>query len=178
MDRNERPRIEDFDVLSTEQLVESELMGIPLRIRMDRVDKIGDKRLVIDYKTGTIDGRSLSVDNLTEPQLPIYVLAQKEGLGKLDGVMLAQLKSPDDLKIHMRSNWASSVVAKKPHSNDVDSPEKWQAELEAWSTALQDMAVGILAGNIEHDFSQNHRRGFNTFLLPLLRDLSIEEDAQ
>jgi ATP-dependent helicase/nuclease subunit B len=178
MDKNERPRIKDFEVLSTEQLVESELMGIPLRIRMDRVDKIGDKRLVIDYKTGTIDGRSLSVDNLTEPQLPIYVLAQKDGVAKLDGVMLAQLKSPDDLKMHMRSNWAGSVVAKKPHGNDVDSPAKWQAELEAWSTALQDMTVGILAGNIEHDFSQNHSRGFSSFLLPLLRDISIVEDAQ
>ena len=178
MDKNERPRLQDFEVLSTEQLIESELMGIPLKIRMDRIDKIGDKRLVIDYKTGTIDGRSLSVDNLSEPQLPIYALMQHGQEQQLDGVMLAQLKSPDDLKIHMRSNWASSVLAKKPHANDVDTPEKWQAELDAWATALQDMAAGILAGNIEHDFSQNHSRGFSTFLLPLLRDLTIEEDAQ
>lgn|GEM_PF-1008754 len=178
MNKNERRRLQDFKVLSTEQLTESELMGIPLRIRMDRIDQIGDKRLVIDYKTGTIDGRSLSVDNLTEPQLPIYVLAQNNAVQQLDGVMLAQLKSPDDLKIHMRSNWANSVLAKKPHASDVDTAEKWQAELEAWSRALQEMAEGILAGNIEHDFSQNHSRGFSAFLLPLLRDLSIEEDAQ
>ena len=178
MEKNERARLQDFEVVATEQLVESELMGIPLKIRMDRIDKIGEKRLVIDYKTGTIDGRSLSVDNLTEPQLPIYVLAQKDDAQQLDGVMLAQLKSPDDLKIHMRSNWANSVLAKKPHGNDVDNPEKWQAELEAWSNTLQDMAAGILAGNIEHDFSQNHSRGFSAFLLPLLRDLSVEEDAQ
>ncbi|MBW2941144.1 PD-(D/E)XK nuclease family protein [Zhongshania sp. CAU 1632] len=178
MNKNERRRLQDFTVLSTEQLTESELMGIPLRIRMDRIDQIGDKRLVIDYKTGTIDGRSLSVDNLTEPQLPIYVLAQNNTAQQLDGVMLAQLKSPDDLKIHMRSNWANSVVAKKSRDEDVDTAEKWQAEIEAWSSALQEMAEGILAGNIEHDFSQNHSRGFSAFLLPLLRDLSIEEDAQ
>jgi ATP-dependent helicase/nuclease subunit B len=178
LDEKERARLEDFEVLSTEQLIESDLMGIPLRIRMDRIDKIGNKLLVIDYKTGTIDGRSLSVDNLTEPQLPIYALVQNKQQQQLDGVMLAQVKSPDDLKIHMRSNWANSVIAKKPHDSDVDNPEKWQAELDAWSTALQEMASGILAGNIEHDFSQNHSRGFSAFLMPLLRDLSIEEDAQ
>ncbi|CAA0105239.1 ATP-dependent helicase/deoxyribonuclease subunit B [Zhongshania aliphaticivorans] len=178
MDKNERQRVQDFEVISTEQLIESEIKGIPLRLRMDRIDNIAGKHLVIDYKTGTIDGRALSVDNLSEPQLPIYVLASDGQSKALDGVMLAQLKSPDDLKIHMRSNWANSVVAKKAHASDVDSPEKWQAELEAWSTALETMAMGILAGNIEHDFSKNHSRGFSTFLLPLLRDVGIEEEAE
>jgi ATP-dependent helicase/nuclease subunit B len=174
----ERSRLDDFEVVAVEQLVDTELMGIPLRLRMDRVDMLGDKRLVIDYKSGSIEGRALNVDTLSEPQLPIYALVESAQGNTVDGVMLAQVKSPDDLKIHLRSNWINSVVAKKPHPSDVDTAEKWQAELDAWSTALQDMATGILAGNIEHDYSQDMSRGFNAFLLPLLREASEKEGAE
>ncbi|WP_373097443.1 PD-(D/E)XK nuclease family protein [Zhongshania sp.] len=183
LEEKEKQRLQDFEVIAVEQLIETKLAGIPLRLRMDRIDNVGGKRLVIDYKTGTINGRSLNVDSLTEPQLPIYALvAASSEFGStsgVDGVMLAQLKSPEDLAIHMRSNWANSVVAKRPDKeNDVDSPEKWHAELDAWSTALQGMAEGILAGNIAHDYSQDYGRSFSQFLLPLLRDSIELEDAE
>ena len=183
LEEKEKQRLQDFEVIAVEQLIETKLAGIPLRLRMDRIDNVGGKHLVIDYKTGSINGRSLNVDSLTEPQLPIYALVQSGDEAKdslhIDGVMLAQLKSPEDLAIHMRSNWANSVIAKRPDKdNDVDSPDKWQAELDAWSTALQGMAEGILAGNIQHDYSQNYGRSFSQFLLPLLRDTVEQEDAE
>ena len=183
LEEKEKQRLQDFEVIAVEQLIETKLAGIPLRLRMDRIDNVGGKHLVIDYKTGSINGRSLNVDSLTEPQLPIYALVQSGDEAKdslhIDGVMLAQLKSPEDLAIHMRSNWANSVIAKRPDKdNDVDSPDKWQAELDAWATALQGMAEGILAGNIQHDYSQNYGRSFSQFLLPLLRDSLEQEDAE
>ena len=155
--------------------MDAQLMGIPLKLRIDRIDRIGDKRLVIDYKTGSIDGKALNSDSLTEPQLPIYALTANDE-APVDGVMLAQLRSPDDLKVHLRSNWANSVIAKRAHDNDVDSPEKWQAELGAWERALQGMAEGILAGNIAHDYNTQLDRSFSAYLLPLLRDAATAED--
>jgi ATP-dependent helicase/nuclease subunit B len=35
-----------------------------------------------------------------------------------------------------------------------------------------------LAGNIQHDYSQNYGRSFSQFLLPLLRDSLEQEDAE
>ena len=175
LEYKEKARLQDFEVVALETAMDTQLMGIPLKLRIDRIDRIGDKRLVIDYKTGSIDGKALNSDSLTEPQLPIYALAASED-SPVDGVMLAQLRSPDDLKVHMRSNWANSVIAKKAHGNDVDSPEKWQAELRAWEGALQSMAEGILAGNIAHDYSTQLDRSFSAYLLPLLRDSATSED--
>lgn len=174
LEYKEKPRLQDFTIDALETALDTQLMGIPLRLRIDRIDRIGDKRLVIDYKTGSIDGKALNSDSLSEPQLPIYALTASEE-APVDGVMLAQLRSPDELKVHMRSNWANSVIKKRSHDNDVDSPEKWQAELQAWEGALRDMAEGILAGNIAHDYSTQLDRSFSAYLLPLLRDASAGE---
>ncbi|GAB3369979.1 PD-(D/E)XK nuclease family protein [Spongiibacter taiwanensis] len=165
----ERTRLEPFTVIATEQQREYRLMGIPLRLRVDRIDQIGEHRLVIDYKTGRVEGRNLNVDQLSEPQLPIYALAEADAGAPVDGVMLAQVKSVDELSIHLRSNWTNSVVKKVPRDKDVDTPEKWAEELSAWERALTTMAEGILGGDIGHDFSQDHQRGFSAYLLPLLR---------
>lgn len=173
----EKARLQDFTVEAVETRHETRFMGIPLKLRMDRIDRIGDKRLVIDYKTGTVDGKTLNSDALTEPQLPIYALAASEQ-SPVDGVMLAQVKSPDDLKIHVRSNWTNSVIAKKAHDSDVDDPQKWEAELKAWASALESMAEGILAGNIEHDYSLDMSRSFSAYLLPLLRDVAGEDEGE
>jgi ATP-dependent helicase/nuclease subunit B len=169
----EKNRLDNFRVIASEEERRAELMGIPLRLRIDRIDEVasadGPRRLVIDYKTGAVQGRALNSDQLTEPQLPIYALIEAETEKGVDGVMLAQLKSAEELSLHMRSNWANSVVKKRAASGDVASEEAWENELKAWSTALQEMASGILAGNILHDYSVDHGRGFSAHLLPLLR---------
>lgn len=176
----EKPRLDHFTVLAVEQARRAELLGIKLNLRLDRIDQVetadGPKRLVIDYKTGSVDGKSLNSDQLSEPQLPIYALVEGES-NPVDGIMLAQLKV-GDLKLHMRSNWANSVIAKRAGSNDVASREAWQNELQAWSTALTDMAGGILSGDIRHDASRDHRRGFSAYLLPLLRGEDLEEAGE
>ena len=71
LEYKEKARLQDFDVVALETAMDTQLMGIPLKLRIDRIDRIGDKRLVIDYKTGSIDGKALNSDSLTEPQLPI-----------------------------------------------------------------------------------------------------------
>lgn len=175
----ESERLEDFDVVACEQTRRAEFMGIPLTLRIDRIDNVNGKTLLIDYKTGAIDGKSLNANQLTEPQLPIYALIEEEAGRTVDGVMLAQVKSSEDLNIHMRSSWANSVINKRASKNDVDSTEKWQGELQAWSTTLHDMAVGILEGNIEHDFSADFSRSFSSYLLPFVgADISLGEGEE
>ncbi|QQD18386.1 PD-(D/E)XK nuclease family protein [Spongiibacter nanhainus] len=173
--QREKQRTEPFAVVETEVPREGVLMGIPLRLRLDRVDQIGDKRLLIDYKSGAVDNKSWNVDDLSEPQLPIYAVMEAEQGRAVDGIMLAQLKSADELKIVMRSNWVNSVVKKRAAGNDVDSAEKWQGDLQSWSTALQSMAEGILGGDIAHDFNRNHHRGFGAYLLPLVRESDLQD---
>ena len=166
----ERSRLEDFEVISVEKSLNTNFMGIPLKLRVDRIDSVNGHKLYIDYKTGGIDGQSMNASSLTEPQLPIYALTDLQAGEAVDGVMLASVKSPEDFAIHMRSNWANSVVKKAASKQyDVASDEAWNSQLAAWEGALKEMATGILAGNIAHDYNKDHERGFSAHLLPLLR---------
>jgi len=63
---------EDFVVIATEQTIETHLGKLPLKLRIDRIDKIAEnKYLIIDYKTSQYDIRG---DYLDEPQLPLYAI--------------------------------------------------------------------------------------------------------
>ena len=55
-----------------------ELSGFELSLRMDRIDRIGEALVVIDYKTGQVRPSRLTGTPLLEPQLPVYAIATKE----------------------------------------------------------------------------------------------------
>lgn len=149
----EKERTEPFELVATEAGGEVDAFGIPLRIKVDRIDNIDGKRIIIDYKTGTVQANALNAENLLEPQLPLYALLG-HGIagGVVEGVALAQIHARDDMKVHMRSSWASNLVPKTV-SNPVDTPEKWAAECEAWQKVLQRCAAGFLGGEAGHDYS-------------------------
>lgn len=150
----EKNRSEDFVVEATEQRGSVDAFGIPLRMQIDRLDRIGDRRVVIDYKTGTVAANSLNADNLQEPQLPLYALLAESFAGEIDGIVLAQIHARDGMKVHMRSSWCGNLIEKTVR-NPVDTPEKWRAECEAWRKVLQHYAAGFLSGDIAHDYQQN-----------------------
>jgi ATP-dependent helicase/nuclease subunit B len=149
----EKSRDEDFIVEATEQRGRVDAFGIPLRVQIDRLDRIGDHRVVMDYKTGTVAANSLNAENLLEPQLPLYALLAGSFAGDVDGIVLAQIHARDGMKVHMRSSWCANLVDKKVR-NAVDTPEKWQAESEAWTKVLQHYANGFLSGDVAHDYQQ------------------------
>jgi len=65
---------EDFEIVATEQRLEGTLGRLPFRLRVDRVDRVGDGLVIIDYKTGrpsTTHWRGARPD---APQLPLYAV--------------------------------------------------------------------------------------------------------
>lgn len=64
-----------FRVIACEERYELDIEGLPVRVVIDRIDQLGDSRLVvIDYKSGRNDSvESWADPRITEPQLPIYV---------------------------------------------------------------------------------------------------------
>lgn len=149
----EKNRREPFVVEATEQRGRVDAFGIPLSVQIDRLDRIGDRRVVMDYKTGTVAANSLNAENLLEPQLPLYALLADSFAGAVDGIVLAQIHARDGMKVHMRSSWCANLIDKKVN-NPVDTPEKWQAECEAWRKVLLHYASGFLSGDIAHDYQQ------------------------
>jgi ATP-dependent helicase/nuclease subunit B len=93
--RLECSRKEPFTVETTEQERFFEIAGLRLHLRIDRVDRLKNGRLVlIDYKSGKPTRKQLEGERPAEPQLLVYAAA----LGNdVDGIFFGQLK-PRELR--------------------------------------------------------------------------------
>ena len=75
IERAERPR-PPFEVVDFEREVRFAHGGVEVTLRIDRIDRVGDRLVVIDYKTGTRDSiERWAESRLVAPQLPLYALA-------------------------------------------------------------------------------------------------------
>ncbi len=112
----------DFKVLHNEESVEIKLSGIKLILRIDRIDEIpGKGLLLIDYKTGKDANSSDWFGKIIRgPQLPLYALAKTPAglayghlmIGKLEfkgttikGLSLGKFKNYDFIKASGYSSW-------------------------------------------------------------------------
>ncbi|MBB3048581.1 putative DNA repair protein [Litorivivens lipolytica] len=172
----ERNREEAFRVKAVEAAGSVDAFGLPLHIKIDRVDEIDGKTVVMDYKTGSIAANKLNAENLLEPQLPMYALLGRNLVNSdIDGVVLAQIH-PRGMMAHMRSSWSATLVPGKPR-NPVDSPDKWQAECEAWERVLSGYAQGFLGGEAGHDSTRKDADfKFDPFVPVLARGGEVDDD--
>ena len=63
---------DSFDVIATEQVVESNINGLRFTTRLDRIDNTDNGRIIFDYKTGNLPSNPWCGDPIKEVQLPIY----------------------------------------------------------------------------------------------------------
>ena len=117
----ESSRVEPFVVEITEQERHCELSGLPLRLRVDRMDRLPDGSLVlIDYKSGPQTRNKLKGERPSEPQLLVYASAVG---AQVDGLLFAELKPRDQRPVGV-------TRSKQFDSRSVDViGKKWEAFL-------------------------------------------------
>lgn len=81
----ERP---EFTVAEVERSMDGELGGLVLKLQVDRVDRVGDGLLVIDYKTGKATTKQWRGARMDAPQLPLYAVLHP---GKPSGIAVAMV---------------------------------------------------------------------------------------
>jgi probable DNA repair protein len=64
----------DFIVAEAERSIEGELGGLALQLQADRVDRVGESLVVIDYKTGKVTPSQWRGARMDAPQLPLYAV--------------------------------------------------------------------------------------------------------
>ncbi|MEM9316524.1 MAG: PD-(D/E)XK nuclease family protein, partial [Pseudomonadota bacterium] len=160
----EKRRTHPFEVTHTEQRISVSIRGLPLRLVIDRIDRVaveGEGRasghsVVMDYKTGsTVVATSLNASNLTEPQLPIYAVfgaEALEGVNYVSGVCLAHVHG-DKQAFHTRSDFSDRLVSSSAKGHDVCTPEAWAGEQAAWTQVIEDAVSGFLAGAATFEYS-------------------------
>lgn len=145
----------EFTIHALEQTSRFEFNGLPLRLRVDRIDRLRDGRLlIIDYKTknGNCSVNEWLGDRLDEPQLPLYahVSALQQLEGDVAGIAFAQvrLEKPqivgtgdlDEKGFSLPAQFAEDVVI-----------ENWDALRAQWHDALQTLAQQFIDGRAEVD---------------------------
>ena len=139
-----------FSVLETEQLLETQISGVPIRVKLDRVDELEDgRRLVIDYKTGQVTASQWFGERPEEPQLPLYAGVVKE---KLAGILFAQLQAKE-LCFKGISEEAELAPKVKSYKDMKQTKEmsSWSAVLENWRATVAKLAEDFKTGMADVD---------------------------
>jgi probable DNA repair protein len=67
---------EPFEVAAFEKEIVAEIEGLPIRLIIDRVDRLPDGgQAIIDYKTGRVDPKKWFGERPEDPQLPLYAIS-------------------------------------------------------------------------------------------------------
>ncbi len=147
----EKDRLLDFTVENVETEIQFALAGLPLRLRIDRIDRLNDGRLVlIDYKSGKQSKTKLDCPRPREPQLLVYAAAQATAV---DGVFFGQLKPRDQRLVGMSRARHASGQSTKVLKDEWDTVmSNSRAAVEQLATDFRDgkAAVHPLPGACEY----------------------------
>lgn len=172
-----------FRVVALEQKLETELLGHPIRLRVDRVDAVGHAvgtpgLLIIDYKSSAQSLSAWARDRLGEPQLPLYATVW-QGETPVAGLALAAVAfgktaingviAGPELQFHkvkaFRQKGATGVH--KRFSG-------WPEALEHWRSSIAAIASEFIAGDARNTVYELNNYTVQE-LAPLLR---LEEGAE
>jgi len=141
-----------FTVIETERALALAIGGLELNLRVDRVDRVGEERIVIDYKTGKAENSAWRGARMDSPQLPLYAVLHPERPSGLAfaGVAAARAKfvgvSRDGEAI------AGLLPAVKfPLTEEREKGFEWPELIAHWHAWLARLAEDFAAGRAEVD---------------------------
>jgi probable DNA repair protein len=146
----ERTRL-PFAVLETEKETKVEPAGLPLHLRLDRVDRLSDKSLlVIDYKTGDAKAKSWDLPRPDDVQLPLYAgFALEREDGELGGLVFAKLRAGENcFEGRVKAAKQTVKAGLSGNSNLVRKPLTPQ-DMTAWRAEINQLAEAFLAGRAD-----------------------------
>jgi hypothetical protein len=126
-----------FQISAVEFAAEVDVGELRIRIRIDRLDRMDDALIVIDYKTGQIQTPARS-GRLLDPQLPIYTLLDEA----VQGVVFARLDEETPRVVGVADKKLD--LGKASISAPLD--EQWRSQQQAWRAELDTLANELSAG--------------------------------
>ncbi|MGH1371595.1 MAG: PD-(D/E)XK nuclease family protein [Cellvibrionaceae bacterium] len=164
---NEKQR-HGFSVAANEESVKVEFAGLPLNLRLDRMDKLDSGELVlIDYKTGNPNPKSWGSERPEEPQLPLYCLCYNQDI---DAVLFAQVNTRDiAVKGLGELSEPMNGVISSGKAGALELPETWEDIQAHWKTSLEKLAREFLEGDCSLEFKSLTTKRFYQDLEPIMR---------
>lgn len=145
----------DFSITAVEKFVETEISGVPLRFRIDRIDRHPDGDVsILDYKTGI---RRPFLDNNGDPkdmQLVVYARVLADAVAGLG-------------LINIDSRGVTMDAAGRAFTPDLD----WDDKLSAWENRVDSAANEIRCGDVRINGQLNVQAARPLSLLSRIREL-------
>ena len=135
----------EFSVVQIEQAQQGELAGVPLRVRMDRLDRFDDGRvIVIDYKSGVGETFRPLAERPRQPQLLAYALLAAADVA---GVAAVHLRAGE-----VRWRGAVAEAALLPPLKPARGPSPpWTDVLAHWRTVIDRLVNQFVTGDADVD---------------------------
>jgi RecB family exonuclease len=145
----ERP---PFSVVAAEQALSLAIGGLELSLRVDRVDRIGEELLVIDYKTGRAQSQSWRGARMDAPQLPLYAVLHP---GRPTGIAFAAVGAARARYVGIaRADGIAPGLQPATRfalTEDRETGYEWAAVTAHWHAWLERLAAGFAAGSCQVD---------------------------
>jgi len=146
---------EDFSIADVERYIETEINGVRLRLRIDRIDQLGNGEVIIlDYKTGMRKQVLDSDGNPRDMQLVVYTRALHEPVAGLG-------------LVNIDSREVAMDVVGRDYSPDLD----WDDVLSDWQSQVDDAAAEIRQGDVRINAQQTVQAARPLSLLSRIREL-------
>jgi ATP-dependent helicase/nuclease subunit B len=136
---------EPFAIEMLERSLPLEIAGTRLGVRVDRVDRLPDGRLiVIDYKSGDAASFEALADRLTQPQLPAYAAVAGDRTAAVAMLHLGR----QGLKLRGVADAPGRLTELQPLG---EGQPDWTGLLEQWRAQLEGLVREFLRGHAAVD---------------------------
>jgi RecB family exonuclease len=122
------------------------ISGVEVKIRADRVDELtGGRQIILDYKTGQLKSKGWNGERPDEPQLPLYCVTNDRPVA---GAAFAIIRTGE---LRFRGMSAADAALPGMAKMHIDPPLPFEAQLDEWRSALEQLAATYRSGLAEVD---------------------------
>lgn len=142
----------EFEIAALEQRREHRLGGLALTVRVDRIDRLPDGRLlVIDYKTGACSTGDWLGERPQQPQLPLYSVLLEDDAEQVAGVVFAQVRAGHGGPRLVGAGDVGLETHGVAPAADLrgEAPPGWPQLKTQWREALQRLADEFIEGRAD-----------------------------
>lgn len=140
-----------FEVREQEKEIIATISGLPIKLRIDRVDRLeNDALLLIDYKTGRTNVMQWFGDRLEAPQLPLYAT-----LMEVDGLAFADLSGREPTFKGVANDDLGLDGVVEPGKLRGLNYNDFSEIVSVWKTCISHLAEAFLSGDAKVDPTVN-----------------------